>query len=169
MPQPGFEPGTLGLLVLHSTSVLTGIDMKMRSNQNYKVLCMYFDVIFTVFCCILGLWNYELRKKKLRFFWFFFDKLDKIALSWCIFRSEKKVFWPSSQWSHYAPKFFLNFINTKWPLKIISLLLTKLILVQLSISYMYLLQSLQMLTNTHYQWQWVYEAYPILCIKKNYT
>ena len=27
----------------------------------------------------------------------------------------------------------------------------------------YLLQSLQMLTNTHYQWQWVYEAYPILC------
>ena len=30
----------------------------------------------------------------------------------------------------------------------------------------YLLQSLQMLTNTHYQWQWVYEAYPILCIKK---
>ena len=28
---------------------------------------------------------------------------------------------------------------------------------------LYLLQSLQMLTNTHYQWQWVYEAYPILC------
>ena len=47
---------------------MLGLDMKMRSNQNYKVLCMYFDVIFTVFCCILGLWNYELRKKKLRFF-----------------------------------------------------------------------------------------------------